>query len=571
MSLGRVELFQGQKPAEAAAFAFHATEGEVSHGSLHREDFEQWVLKVAHCPLKSAHDWSTCPYLHDGETKARRRCPRTFAYTSIACPSMKQEGFCPLGDTCPFAHNDFEYWLHHTRYHTSLCKKGESCDRKFCFFAHTLCELRRPLARPKLPPGSLAAAAVLRRPQRERSGSPSAALAAARQRARLAAAVASPGVEGPLARSSSSSCVSRQESSAGGMQPGVGIWEGGVIRPQGTAAHQQQQVQAAGTLGGHQYNQVAGGASSGVRPSAAAGAMLALSLTSAPAFPILPFQTPVHGSGSPPQPTTPSSLDMVPSLGLTPGGSWEQSGTSHLPEAQGGFSKAAALDEAGKAVHNGIATQLSLGRIDAGTAISIVNRILGSPALTHLSAVLEAQAQELLAAAPAAQALSWALAPGLAAASAAPPALPLHALLQAQQAQRAPHAAQSASWDLTASALALEQLAGSPIPPCGTARSLTTAAWPSTSTAVLAPRQAAGSSFLGQAAVAGASLSAEAMDSATPHNGHSPPALTFLPPHLSLVPLFGSLGDEPMAGLSGGQAQNVPAGGVQLGCPRACC
>jgi len=27
-----------------------------------------------------------------------------------------QEGFCPLGDTCPFAHNDFEYWLHHTRW-----------------------------------------------------------------------------------------------------------------------------------------------------------------------------------------------------------------------------------------------------------------------------------------------------------------------------------------------------------------------------------------------------------------------------------------------------------------------
>ncbi|GAB4813858.1 hypothetical protein N2152v2_000904 [Parachlorella kessleri] len=133
--------------------------------SLEDPSLENIDREVAPCPRKHAHDWSSCPYLHEGETKARRRCPRKYAYTSIACPSMKQVGMCPQGDACPFAHNDFEYWLHHTRYHTCLCNKGQRCDRKFCFFAHSRDELRTPAERPRLPPGSAAAAAALRQSQ----------------------------------------------------------------------------------------------------------------------------------------------------------------------------------------------------------------------------------------------------------------------------------------------------------------------------------------------------------------------------------------------------------------------
>ncbi len=114
------------------------------------------------------HDWVTCPFSHPGE-KAKRRDPRYFVYTGIACPSMKkarvlllrsclvqqsggilwqsfssilagrwtaathlalrciisgpltpdrtvsQAGACPRGEKCPYAHNVFEYWLHPTR------------------------------------------------------------------------------------------------------------------------------------------------------------------------------------------------------------------------------------------------------------------------------------------------------------------------------------------------------------------------------------------------------------------------------------------------------------------------
>ena len=35
------------------------------------------------------HDWTVCPFAHPGE-KARRRDPRLYAYTGIACPDMKK-------------------------------------------------------------------------------------------------------------------------------------------------------------------------------------------------------------------------------------------------------------------------------------------------------------------------------------------------------------------------------------------------------------------------------------------------------------------------------------------------
>jgi hypothetical protein len=64
---------------------------------------------------------------------------------------------CPRGETCPYAHNVFEYRLHPSRYRTSLCNDGVNCKRKVCFFAHTLEELRVPSCKPVLPDSPMAA------------------------------------------------------------------------------------------------------------------------------------------------------------------------------------------------------------------------------------------------------------------------------------------------------------------------------------------------------------------------------------------------------------------------------
>lgn len=132
------------------------------------------VAQVLPCSKRFCHDWTVCPFAHPGE-KARRRDPRLFTYTGIACPDMKkvrasfdfavpccvywmsvfrfglqelvagsvrtmqrgiilfalcavyaevgsepgdlalQDQTCLRGDACPYAHNVFEYWLHPTR------------------------------------------------------------------------------------------------------------------------------------------------------------------------------------------------------------------------------------------------------------------------------------------------------------------------------------------------------------------------------------------------------------------------------------------------------------------------
>lgn len=178
-------------------------------------------LQVLPCSKRYCHDWTTCPFAHPGEClvtfsnlqtlleicdrleaavssgeKARRRDPRVFNYTGIACPDMKkvrgndfhgqqficivfvahmlprrcpythrsfcvdvmQEGACPRREACPYAHNVFEYWLHPTRYRTQLCNDDNRCKRRICFFAHTLEELRVPSCKPFVPPEALAAA-----------------------------------------------------------------------------------------------------------------------------------------------------------------------------------------------------------------------------------------------------------------------------------------------------------------------------------------------------------------------------------------------------------------------------
>ena len=140
----------------------------------------------------------------------------------------------------------------------------------------------------------MAAAAVLRRPQRERSGSPSAALAAARQRARLAAAVGPVGVAGPLALNSPASHGSSQESSADGMAPAACAWEGGYSCSQGMAPLQQP-MHAAGTPRGREHNQAVEGAYASLLASATAAGVLPGALhpapsKSAPAFLLSPFE-----------------------------------------------------------------------------------------------------------------------------------------------------------------------------------------------------------------------------------------------------------------------------------------
>ncbi|GAB4815000.1 hypothetical protein N2152v2_002046 [Parachlorella kessleri] len=88
--------------------------------------------------------------------KAARRDPRTHEYTGIACPEMKKQGTCLRGESCPYAHNVFEYWLHPTRYRTQLCNDGPGCSRSICFFAHNLDELRTPAIKPYVSPEALA-------------------------------------------------------------------------------------------------------------------------------------------------------------------------------------------------------------------------------------------------------------------------------------------------------------------------------------------------------------------------------------------------------------------------------
>lgn len=107
------------------------------------EDFMVNCFKVLPCFKKYRHDWWVCPYAHEGET-AKRRDPKKFKYVGVACPDAKQGKACPRGDDCPCTHNVFEYWLHPTRFRTAFCGRGIHCTRPFCFFAHSLNEMRKP-------------------------------------------------------------------------------------------------------------------------------------------------------------------------------------------------------------------------------------------------------------------------------------------------------------------------------------------------------------------------------------------------------------------------------------------
>eukprot|EP00210_Caulerpa_lentillifera_P006220 g5941.t1 len=121
-------------------------------GSIQRDpvystdDFRMYCFKVMPCSKHFSHDWTECPFAHPGE-KATRRDPRLHTYVGIECPNVKNEASgCPRSDSCPFAHNVFECWLHPSRYRTQMCNEPATCRRKICFFAHSPDELRQPTA-----------------------------------------------------------------------------------------------------------------------------------------------------------------------------------------------------------------------------------------------------------------------------------------------------------------------------------------------------------------------------------------------------------------------------------------
>ncbi|KAK8939215.1 Zinc finger CCCH domain-containing protein 20 [Platanthera zijinensis] len=104
------------------------------------DEFRIYEFKVRRCARGRSHDWTECPYAHPGE-KARRRDPRKYHYSGVACPDFRK-GICKRGDACEFAHGVFECWLHPARYRTQPCKDGTACRRRVCFFAHTPEQLR---------------------------------------------------------------------------------------------------------------------------------------------------------------------------------------------------------------------------------------------------------------------------------------------------------------------------------------------------------------------------------------------------------------------------------------------
>ncbi|PNH12291.1 Zinc finger CCCH domain-containing protein 30 [Tetrabaena socialis] len=130
---------------------YHEQATEDGSPLYRTDEFRMYCFKVLPCSKRFVHDWTVCPFAHPGE-KAKRRDPRITSYTGVACPDMKK---CQRGDSCPYAHNVFEYWLHPSRYRTQLCNDGIGCKRKVCFFAHTLDELR--VSNVKLLPSDLAA------------------------------------------------------------------------------------------------------------------------------------------------------------------------------------------------------------------------------------------------------------------------------------------------------------------------------------------------------------------------------------------------------------------------------
>ncbi|XP_068331457.1 zinc finger CCCH domain-containing protein 30-like [Pyrus communis] len=113
---------------------------DIKNSIYSTDEFRMYSFKVRPCSRAYSHDWTECPFVHQGEN-ARRRDPRKFHYSCVPCPDFRK-GAYRRGDMCEYAHGVFECWLHPAQYRTRLCKDGTSCARRVCFFAHTTEELR---------------------------------------------------------------------------------------------------------------------------------------------------------------------------------------------------------------------------------------------------------------------------------------------------------------------------------------------------------------------------------------------------------------------------------------------
>ncbi|KAK1428836.1 hypothetical protein QVD17_17676 [Tagetes erecta] len=113
---------------------------DIKNSIYSTDEFRMYSFKVRPCSRAYSHDWTECPFVHPGEN-ARRRDPRKYHYSCVPCPDFRK-GTCRRGDMCEYAHGVFECWLHPAQYRTRLCKDGQSCNRRVCFFAHAQDELR---------------------------------------------------------------------------------------------------------------------------------------------------------------------------------------------------------------------------------------------------------------------------------------------------------------------------------------------------------------------------------------------------------------------------------------------
>ena len=99
-----------------------------------------YIYKLQMCSNDVPHDWIKCSFAHGGEL-ARRRDPST--HSANPCSEYERNQTCARGEKCRFSHGVWERGLHPQRYRTSMCSKGEKCDRRICFFAHTPAQLRK--------------------------------------------------------------------------------------------------------------------------------------------------------------------------------------------------------------------------------------------------------------------------------------------------------------------------------------------------------------------------------------------------------------------------------------------
>ncbi|XP_071715577.1 zinc finger CCCH domain-containing protein 66-like [Rutidosis leptorrhynchoides] len=113
---------------------------DINNGIYNTDEFRMYTFKIKPCSRAYSHDWTECPFVHPGEN-ARRRDPRKYHYSCVPCPEFRK-GVCRQGDNCEYAHGIFECWLHPAQYRTRLCKDEVGCNRKVCFFAHKIEELR---------------------------------------------------------------------------------------------------------------------------------------------------------------------------------------------------------------------------------------------------------------------------------------------------------------------------------------------------------------------------------------------------------------------------------------------